>query len=70
MDFIDLNNIVVVPDDMVYCPIFGKEICEGLCWELANLNIGDGKMQLSADEIPPCGWKEARKMCDKCPDYC
>lgn len=54
---------------MIDCPVFGKKIHEGLCWDLSNLNLGKGTEQLSPGEIPPCGWQEARKICDLCPHY-
>lgn len=64
----DLSNITIVPTRMHECPIFGKEIANGLCWEISN--IGDDTLPLPPDEIPPCGWDEAHKICDKCPWYC
>lgn len=50
-----------------YCPIFDKEIDEGLCWDISN--IGNDSLCLSADERPPCGWEEAYKICKACQHY-
>ena len=56
-----------IPDPMVYCPIFGKDISYGLCWEISN--IGDDSLDLPADKRPPCGWEAAYEVCKKCPVY-
>ena len=56
-----------IPDPMVKCPLFGKEIADGLCWDISN--IGNDSLKLPANEVPPCGWAEAHKVCAKCPQY-
>ncbi len=55
------------PDTMVYCPIYGRDIPEGLCWDVAN--IGDNSLMLPANEKPLCGWDEAYRICKTCPEY-
>ena len=50
-----------------YCRIFNQEIDPGLCWEISN--IGNDSLQLPQNLMPPCGWDEAHKICDKCPVY-
>ena len=37
------SNRQIRKDNMVFCPILGKKMDDGLCWELANHNLGDGK---------------------------
>lgn len=54
-------------DRQVFCPIFDREIPDGLCWEIAN--IGNDSLKLPPDETPPCGWDEARRYCNSCPEY-
>lgn len=49
------------------CPIFGKVIDAGLCWEISN--IGDDSLQLAENETPPCGWTAAHAVCAQCPRY-
>ena len=48
-----------------FCPVYGHEIDESLCWEISN--IGNNSLKLSEKETPPCGWDDAHRMCDKCP---
>lgn len=64
MDY-KLSNSVA--DTMIYCPLFEKEIAEGLCYEISN--IGNDSLNLPKELTPPCGWKEANKICNKCPVY-
>lgn len=54
-------------DRLAFCPIFNREIPDGLCWEIAN--IGNDSLRLPPDETPPCGWDEARGHCNRCPEY-
>ena len=56
------------PDEMHECPVFGRKIDDGLCFEVAN--IGNDSLMLSPEETPACGWDEAHKICSKCPYYC
>ena len=53
--------------ERVFCKIFNREIDYGLCWDIAN--VGDDSLMLRNEEIPPCGWDQAHKICDKCPEY-
>lgn len=57
------NNI----PEHIKCPMFSHEIDCGLCWEISN--IGDDSLKLRDEEKPKCGWEEAHKICDKCPEY-
>lgn len=54
-------------DEKEYCRIFDREIDSGLCWEISN--IGNDSLNLPSSLVPPCGWDEAHKICDKCPVY-
>lgn len=63
----DLSDVTRVSDTMVYCPIFGKEIALGLCFDISN--IGNDSLNLPPELVPPCGWDEAYRICKKCPEY-
>ena len=54
-------------DRPVFCPIFRKEIPDGQCWEIAN--VGNDSLSLPPDEVPPCGWDEAYRICQDCPEF-
>lgn len=56
-----------LPDPMVHCPLFGRDIAQGLCWDISN--IGDDSLMLPPEKTPPCGWDAAHKVCMKCPQY-
>ena len=64
MDFIINNNNI----RMVDCPIFHREIDEGLCWEISN--IGDDSLKLPPHEVPPCGWDEGLSNLPRLPTLC
>lgn len=53
------------PDSTVLCPLLGREIAEGYCWELCNL---------ATDEILAEGdaindWDKAYEICERCGRY-
>ena len=50
-----------------YCPIFHRDIDQGLCWEISN--IGNDSLGLHDDEYPSCGWDKAHEICQKCQHY-
>ena len=56
-----------IPDPLVSCPIFHRQIAEGLCWDISN--IGNDSLNLPPECIPPCGWDAAHRICDECPKY-
>ena len=60
-------NLTPIPDPQVFCPIFGRKIADGLCWDISN--IGNDSLMLPLEKIPPCGWEKAHQICDECPVY-
>lgn len=48
-----------------HCPIYNRKIDEGLCWELANLDLQSLKLP-KPDKIP-CSIEDAEKKCRNCP---
>ena len=51
--------------DKVYCPIFGREVDDGYCWELCN--IATDEILLYGDKV--ADWDEAQEICKKCGRY-
>lgn len=60
-------SMIPIPDPQVFCPIFNHMIADGLCWDIAN--VGNDSLMLPPEKVPPCGWDEAYKICEKCPIY-
>ncbi len=51
--------------EKVKCPLLGREIDWGYCWELCNI-AADGVL-LRGDKVS--NWDEAQKICRKCGRY-
>lgn len=53
-------------DDLyLFCPILGKDIAYGYCWELRNIPGDDVLM----DDDKVEDWDEAERMCDTCEHF-
>ena len=48
-----------------YCPIYGRSIDAGLCWEISNM--GSDSWKLPEGDRLPCTWAAADEMCRNCP---
>lgn len=55
----------MLKSEKVNCPLLGKVIDEGYCWELCN--IGTDEILLEGDKVDD--WDEAQRICKKCGRY-
>ena len=53
--------------DLWHCPIYNREIDEGLCYEIVN--CGSENWILPEADRLPCSWEAAYEICKKCPRY-
>lgn len=54
-----------VVSNKIFCPLLGKEIEDGYCWDICN--IATNEILLDADVVKD--WDEAEKICNKCGRY-
>ncbi len=57
----------VVENTMVYCPLMGKEIPDGYCYELCN--IAEDYVLLEEDRGTIGDWDKAQDICAECGRY-
>jgi len=62
-----MDKVKITVDEMVFCPLLGKEISDGYCYDLRNIGTDDILFQEDKGKVP--NWDQALKICIKCGRY-